>query len=159
MSESAKAPGWLRFCADLVGLSGAAQRHIGTQLKRQFHPARNGDRERSLTTHGTTSSGSWLLTVAAVPSGANIDHLPDHVDAKQYQTASSRSMLLLDRPDGSTFGSRYRGEPEPRTPDRDAEIALAPLHSLAATFRTVPPRKRHSNKQHRGKRAKKNRRR
>jgi hypothetical protein len=68
-SESVKSPGWLRFGADLVGLSGAAQRRIGAQLKKQCHRARNGDRERSLTTHGATSSGSWLLSLAAVPAG------------------------------------------------------------------------------------------
>jgi hypothetical protein len=92
-------------------------------------------------------------------SGANIDHLPEYMDAKQYQTASSRSMLLLYRPDGSLLGSRYRGEPEPRKADRDAEIALAPLHSLAATFSSPPPRGRQSKKQRRGKPAKKKRRR
>lgn len=157
-SESTKAPGWLRFGADLVGLSGAAQRHIGKDLKAQCRRARKGDLERSLTTHGTTSSGSWLFTAAAVPSGASIDHLPQYMDAKQYQTRSSRSMLLLYRPDGSLFGSRYRGEPEPQTPERDAEIAVAPLHSLASTFNNIPQKARRSAKQRRGKRTRKKRR-
>jgi hypothetical protein len=158
-SESAKSPGWLRFGADLVGLSESAQRDIGKKLEEQCHQARGGDIERSLTTHGTTSAGPWLLTAAAVPDGASIDHLPEYIDAKQYQTRSSRSMLLLYETDGSLSGSRYRGEPQPRTADRDAAIEVTPLRSLAATFNKVPPSARRSTRQLRGKRGKKNRRR
>lgn len=157
-SESAKSPGWLRFGADLVGLSDGAQRDIGRKLKEQCHRARGGNIERSLTTHGTTCTGPWLLTAAAVPHGASIDHLPEYMDAKQYQTRSSRSMLLLYKTDGSLMGSRYCGEPQPRTADRDAAIEVAPLRSLAVTFNKVPPSARRSTRQLRGKRGKKNRR-
>jgi hypothetical protein len=156
-SESAKAPGWLRFGADLVGLSGKAQRNIGRRLKEQHRRARRGDIERSLTTHGTTPSGSWLLTASVVPEGASIDHLPGYMDAKQYQTQSSRSLLLLYKPDGSLSGSRYRGHPEPRTADGDAAVELAPLHSLSATFSKAPPSARRSTRKLRGNRSKKNR--
>ena len=158
-SESAKSSGWLRFGADLVGLSESAQRHIGRKLKEQCRQARGGDIERSLTTHGTTSSGPWLLTASVVPNGASVDHLPEYMDAKQYQTHSSRSMLLLYETDGSLAGSRYRGEHQPRTADRDAAIEVAPLRSLAATFSKVPPSARRGSKQLRGKRSKKNARR
>jgi len=158
-SESAKSPGWLRFGADLVGLSGSAQVDIGKKLKVQSRQARGGDIERSLTTHGTTSSGPWLLTASVVPDGASIYHLPEYIDAKQYQTRSSRSMLLLYETDGSLSGSRYRGEPQPPTADRDAAIGVAPLRSLAATFSKVPPSARRGTAQLRGKRGKKNRRR
>jgi hypothetical protein len=156
-SEESQTPGWLRFGADLVGLSGAAQQRIGRDLKRQCRTARGGDRERSLTTHGTTSVGSWLLTAAAVPHGAETEHLPRYIDAKQYQTQASRSMLLLYGTDGSLIGSRFRGEPEPRTAQRDAEIAVSPLRSLAATFGNVPPSARRKTKQLRGKRTKRRR--
>jgi hypothetical protein len=61
------------------------------------------------------------------------------MDAKQYQTRSSRSMLLLYKTDGSLSGSRYRGEPQPRTAERDAAIEVAPLRSLSATFSKAPP--------------------
>lgn len=158
-SESAKSPGWFRFGADLAGLSESAQRDIGKNLKEQCRQARLGDIERSLTTHGTTSSGPWLLTASVVPDGASIEHLPEYMDAKQYQTRSSRSMLLLYATDRSLTGSRYRGEPQPRTVDRDAAIEIAPLRSLEATFSRLPPSARRSSKQLRGKRGKKNRRR
>lgn len=156
-SEESHAPGWLRFGADLVGLSGTAQQRIGRDLKTQCRAARGGDRERSLTTHGTTSAGSWLLTAAAVPNGAETDHLPGYMDAKQYQTRASRSMLLIYGDDGKLIGSRFRGDPEPRTPERDAEIAVSPLRSLAATFGSVPPSARRQTKQLRGKRGKRRR--
>ncbi|GII23839.1 hypothetical protein Pme01_34360 [Planosporangium mesophilum] len=145
--------------ADLVGLGESAQRDIGKKLGEQCHQARGGDIERSLTTHGATSAGPWLLTAAAVPDGASIDHLPEYIDAKQYQTRSSRSMLLLYETDGSLSGSRYRGEPQPRTADRDAAIEVTQLRSLAATFHKVLPSARRSTRQLRGKRGKKNRRR
>ena len=154
-SETAGSPGWLRFGADLVGLGGSGQRAIGRELRSQCRNARGGDRERSLTTHGTSSTGSWLLTAAAVPDGAPIAHLPEYLDAKQYQTRASRSMLLLYGTNGRLTGSRYRGEPEPRTPQRDAAIAVAPLRSLATTFRSIPPSARRSTKQLRGKRTRK----
>ena len=99
-SESAQSPGWLRFGADLVGLSDEAQRDIGRSLVEQTRQARGGDIERSLTTHGTTSFGSWLLTASVVPDGASTEHLAPYIEAKQYQTRSSRSMLLLYRTDG-----------------------------------------------------------
>lgn len=158
-SEPTKSPGWLRFGADLVGLSEQAQRDIGLNLKEQCRQARGGVVERSLTTHGTTSAGSWLLTASVVPYGASIDHLPEYMDAKQYQTESSRSMLLLYDTDGSLRGSRYRGQPQPRTPERDAAIEVAPLRTLAETFGKPPPGARRSAHQLRGKRGKKNRRR
>ena len=158
-SESAKSPGWLRFGADLVGLSEVAQRSLGNKLEQQRRRAIGGDIERSLTTHGTTSCGSWLFTASVVPDGASADHLPEYQDAKQYQTASSRAMLLLYDTDGSLKGSRFRGEPQARTPEQDAAIGVAPLLSLAATFTNPPPSARRSTRQLRGKRAKQNRRR
>ena len=156
-SEESKAPGWLRFGADLVGLSGSAQQRLGRDLKTQCRAARGGDRERSLTTHGTTSAGSWLLTAAAIPNGAETDHLPKYIDAKQYQTQATRSMLLLYGTDGTLFGSRFCGDPEPRSAERDAEIAVSPLRSLASTFSPLPPSARRSTKQLRGKRSKRRR--
>lgn len=156
-SAESKAPGWLRFGADLVGLSGLAQRRIGSDLKRQCRAARGGNRERSLTTHGTTSAGSWLLTAAAIPKGAETDHLPQYVDAKQYQTQASRSMLLLYGTDAKLIGSRFRGDSEARSAERDAEIAVSPLRSLASTFSSLPPSARRSTKRLRGKRPKRRR--
>lgn len=155
--EESRSPGWLRFGADLVGLSGTAQQRIGRDVKAQCRDARGGDRERSLTTHGTTSAGSWLLTAAAVPREASTDHLPRYIDAKQYQTQASRSMLLLYDTAGKLVGSRFRGEPEPRSAERDAEAAISPLRSLAVTFGTVPPSARRATRRLRGKRSKRRR--
>ena len=158
-SESAKSSGWLRFGADLAGLSDRAQRDIGKGIKEQCRNARGGEIERSLTTHGTSPQGAWLLTAAAVPKGASTVHLPEYIDAKQYQTNSSRSMLLLYNTDGVLEGSRFCGDPQPRTAERDAEIEVVPLRSLKATFSTVPPSARRTTKRLRGKRGSKNRRR
>lgn len=146
-SEQSESPGWLRFGADLVGLRGSAQQNIGRDLKAQCRAARGGDRERSLTTHGSTSVGSWLLTAAAVPKGAETDHLPRYMDAKQYQTQASRSMLLLYGIDGTLFGSRFCGDPETRSAERDAEISVTPLRSLASTFGILPRSARRRTKQ------------
>lgn len=157
-SESAKSPGWLRFGADLVGLSDRAQRDIGRGLKKQCRNARGGVIERSLTTHSASPQGAWLLTASVVPKGAGTDHLPKYIDAKQYQTHSSRSMLLLYNTDGALEGSRFCGDPQPRTAERDAEVEVVPLRSLKATFSTVPPSARRSTKRLRGKRGSKNRR-
>jgi hypothetical protein len=162
-SESAKSPGWLRFGADLVGLSDKAQCDIGKMLKDQCRKARGGDVERSLTTHGTTSCGSWLLTASVVPNGASTEHLDQYIEAKQYQTRANRSMLLLYRTDGSLTGSSYRGGTKPRTATRDAAIAALPLQSLASTFNSaavnkIPPSARRNTRRLRGKRGKTNRR-
>lgn len=153
-SESAKSAGWLRFGADVVGLSGTAQRNLGRRLAEQTRQARKGGIERSLSTHGTTPVGSWLLTASVVPPGAATDHLPGYLDAKQYQTQASRAMSLLYSSDGSFEGSLFRGDPQLRSAERDAVIDVAPLHSLAMTFGKVPPSARRSTKQLRGKRGK-----
>ncbi|WP_200954659.1 MULTISPECIES: hypothetical protein [unclassified Nocardioides] len=152
-SQQSKSPGWLRFGADLVGLSGPAQQSLGREIKAMCRRSRGGERERSLTTHGTTSEGPWLLTACAVPAGVDIDHVPDYVSAKQYQTAASRSMVLLYRTDGRLYGSRFIGHPEVRTVARDAEMEIAPLRSLARTFATVPPSAKRATRQLRGKRS------
>lgn len=157
-SASAKPPGWLRFGADLVGLSERAQHDIQKRLREQRRNARGGDIERSLTTHGTTPAGSWLLTASVVPEGANTDHLPHYIDAKQYQTRSSRSMLLIYGINGALQGSRFRGSLQPRTAERDSEIGVTPLRNLKATFSTVPPSARRSTIGLRGKRSRKRRR-
>lgn len=151
VSADVKAPGWLRFGADLVGLSERAQRDIGRAIKDQCRRARSGDIERSVTTHGTTSSGPWLLCASAVPDGARTEHLPAYVDAKQYQTESSRAMLLLYGTDGSLRGYQYRGTPFDRTPERDAQIETLPLRSLKKTFGSVPPSARRRTRRLRGK--------
>lgn len=157
-SESDKTPGWLRFGADLVGLSEQAQRKIEKGLQGQRRRTRGGTVERSLTTHATSAHGSWLLTLSVVPEGARTDHLPEYMDAKQYQTASTRSMLLLYDPDGALKDTRYRGQPQRRTAERDAALELAPLLSLADTFTVVPPGARRNKKQLRGKRSSRRRR-
>jgi hypothetical protein len=150
-AEEARSPGWLRFGADLVGLSGKAQRELGTKLKKQIRAARGADREQSLTTHGTSPTGAWLLCAAVVPDGVPTAHLPDYVDAKQYQTASNRAMLLTYAPDGSLTGSRYRGDPPVRTAEQDEAVSMTSLRSLTATFATLPPSARRSTKRLRGK--------
>jgi len=76
------------------------------------------------------------------------------MDAKQYQTASTRSMLLLYDPDGALKGSRYRGEPQWRTAEREAAVEHAPLLSPADTFTVVPPSARRITRRLRGKRGK-----
>jgi hypothetical protein len=157
-SEASSTPGWLRFGADLVGLSGAAQDSLGKALRQQTRRAVGGDVERTVTTHGTTSVGSWLLTLAAVPAGVSTAHLLDYLQAKQYQTESSRAMLLLYDTSGRITGSLFEGAPQARSAARDAEIASAPLQSLATTFSTQPPSARRAKRQLRGKRAKKKRR-
>lgn len=133
-AEGARSPGWLRFGADLVGLSQQAQRDVGRALKVQRRRARGGRIERSITTHGTTSVGSWLMTACVVPDGAATDHLVHYVEDKQYQTRSSRAMLLLYTISGKLTGSRYRGDLELRTSERDAAVAASGLYSLQETF-------------------------
>ncbi|MEC5192676.1 hypothetical protein RCH17_002978 [Arthrobacter sp. MP_M7] len=155
--ESVQSPGWLRFGADLVGLSEKAQRDIGKGLKEQCRRARGSAVERSLTTHSAASHGSWLLTLAVVPQGATTEHLPEYMEAKQYQTRSSRSMLLLYEDDGSLTGSHYRDRPEARTADRDRAIDIAPLRSLPMTFSKLPPSARRSTVRLRSKRGNKKR--
>lgn len=151
-ADEARSPGWLRFGADLVGLSGKSQRELGTRLKRQIRAARGADREQSLTTHGTSTTGGWLLCAAVVPDGAQTAHLPGYIDAKQYQTRSNRALLLTYAPDGSLTGSRYRGAPPAQTPEQDEAVRLMPLQSLAATFAALPPSARRASRRLRGKR-------
>jgi hypothetical protein len=156
-SEAAQTPGWLRFGADLVGLSESAQRNLGKNLRELRRTAQGGGIERSLTTHGAGSYGSWLLTISVAPKDASTDHLAEYMDAKQYQTLSDRSMLLLYQPDGSLIGTRYRGRPQERTIDRDYAVDNAPLRSLKVTFSKLPPSARRSTVRLRGSRGKKKR--
>ncbi|MEQ7739962.1 hypothetical protein, partial [Escherichia coli] len=65
--EAAKTSGWLRFGADLVSLSERAQGNMGKNLKELRRAARGGVIERSLTTHGVSLYGSWLLTISVAP--------------------------------------------------------------------------------------------
>lgn len=140
-SEAAHWPGWLRTGADLISLSRSSQRHIGKSLKTIRRLARTGKRERSLTTHGTGPHGSWLLTLAVARADVPVDHLADYLGAKQYQTRSSRALLLIYRPDGSIVSSDHRSEPQPRSPERDQEIATTPLLDLESTFAPGPARR------------------
>ncbi|WP_248761451.1 hypothetical protein [Pseudarthrobacter sp. SSS035] len=156
-SEATHPRGWLRFGADLVGLSESAQGSIGKNLKAVRRTARGGGIERSLTTHGASSFGSWLLTMSVAPKDASTDHLAEYMDAKQYQTHSDRAMLLLYQPDGSLIGTRYRGRPQERTTDRDHAVEIAPLRGLKMTFTKLPPSARRSTVRLRGARGKKKR--
>lgn len=157
VSAKAQSPGWFRFGADLVGLSGDAQAKLAKDLKAATGRAVGGDRERTVTTHGTGPAGPWLLTLAAAPADADTDHLLDYMADKHYQTHASRSMLLLYDTRGILQGSSYRRTPEERSPSRDAAVALSPLNSLAKTFSQAPPSARRATRQLRGKRPKKRR--
>jgi hypothetical protein len=148
--ERSGAPGWLRFGADLVSLSEESQRSIGRDLSANGQRFRVDGLEYSLTTHGTTQFGSWLLSAAHAPIGAPADHLSEYSDAKQYQTKSDRAMVLLLDPDGEIRGSRFQPTAETRTPERDDEIASAPLWSLAKTFSKPPPSARRATRRLRG---------
>ena len=158
ISARAQSPGWLRFGADLVGLSGDAQTKLGKDLRAVCRRASESDKERSLTTHGTTSEGAWLLTVSSASRTASTEHLPIYLDDKHYQTQAARSMLLLYDTNAVLRGSIFLGTPQERTNDRDAAVAASPLHSLAKTFSTAPPSARRTTRQLRGKRPKKKRR-
>lgn len=57
--------------------------------------------------------------------------------------------------DGSLIGSRYRGEPEKRTVDRDNAVEIAPVRSLESTFSKLPPSARRSTVRLRGGRGRK----
>lgn len=156
-SEAAKTSGWLRFGADLVALSERAQGNIGKNLKELRRAARGGGIERSLTTHGVSLYGSWLLTISVAPKDASTHHLAEYMNDKQYQTHSDRAMLLLCQPDGRLIGTRYRGTPQERTADRDQAIEIAPLRDLKMTFTQLPPSARRSTVRLRGGRGKKKR--
>jgi hypothetical protein len=157
VSAREQSPGWFRFGADLVGLSGDAQTKLAKNLKATCRRAVGGDRERTVTTHGTTPAGPWLLTLAAAPQDADTDHLLMYMRDKHYQTHASRSMLLLYNTDGVLQGSLYSRSPQERTTERDAAVALSPLNSLAKTFSHAPPSARRPTRRLRGKRPKKRR--
>lgn len=137
--EESKSHGWLRFGADLVGLSEKGQRDIGKQLASQRRAAHGGNVERSLTTHAASDYGSWLLTLSAVPPDASTEMLPDYLAAKQYQTRSDRAMLVFYSTDGEILETHYRAKSQDITPERDAAVADLPLFSLESTFRSKPP--------------------
>ncbi|MCW3158600.1 hypothetical protein [Micropruina sonneratiae] len=147
-SESRKAPGWLRFGADLVTLSEEAQLRMGASLLDRCREAGRSKSEHSMFVHGVSEAGSWALVAWA--ECANAEHAAAYTDLKKYQTKASRSMLLLYDKAANLQGMRYDDRLWEQSDAMDAAVAAAPLMSLEDMVRPVPPSARRGTKRLRG---------
>ena len=92
-------PGWLRFGADLLSLSGAAQRGLAGEVRRLVMRTRGDGRPHSLMQSYAGPHGHPAIFVESTPSSeypsTALDRLRTYMTVKKHQLRSDRSLGIV----------------------------------------------------------------
>lgn len=105
MLHEEQAPGWLRFGADLLGLSGETQQRLGAAIDQLIDQTRSDGGYHTLVEGFAGNFGYPTFFAACAPATMPTleatSHLGRYISAKKHQVRSDRSLGLL-------FGDRHQ---------------------------------------------------
>lgn len=117
-------PGWLRFGADLLGLSGPTQEGLGREIANLVERTRTDGEYHTLTQGYAGPWGYPTFFAAAAPKGWRIkyaaEELRTYMVAKKHQVRSDRSLGLLFEDDGRIVSVIYLNDEPTENTDLDA---------------------------------------
>ncbi|WP_455837058.1 hypothetical protein [Pseudarthrobacter siccitolerans] len=136
-------PGWLRFGADLAGLSGVAQQGIGNHVKRLVTMTRDdGEFHRSI----QNFPGPWghpVLFMGSKPESwplaQGAERLAAYGTLKKYQLQADRSLELLFDTKYQIVSVRYLNDPYVQSDNMDQRLRESKLVAPARMPKAVPP--------------------
>lgn len=158
--QGAEAPGWLRFGADLLALSGETQQRLGAALDNLIGQTRTDGEYHTLAQSFAGNSGYPTLFAACAPTIMPVEeaaeHLRTYMQAKKHQLQSDRALGLLFNDRHEVVAGLYMNE----LPTDDVELEeLGEIIGLRQTW-TERSGSKAANKKRRGrKKAKKRKRR
>lgn len=123
-----RAPGWFRFGADLLALSGEAQAGLVDGVNRLLEMTSVDRLPHSLVQSFASPLGYPSFFAVTVPDGHDhqplADHLVNYMTAKKHQLRSDRALGVLVMESGRTLASVYMND-LPQSDDRVDEAGRA----------------------------------
>ncbi|SDE24273.1 hypothetical protein SAMN05660485_00299 [Blastococcus fimeti] len=138
-----QSPGWLRFGADLLALSGRAQSELASATKKLIKQTRIDGKPHRLA-QGFAGDDGYVLVVAQTrPGTAEIVHstasLETYLRAKKHHIRADRALGILVEKDSSISHVFYEDKDSAGDPDMDALVTAMQLGSVPPTGRPIPP--------------------
>lgn len=153
-------PGWLRFGADILGLSGQAQKKLGKQVDELVDMTRRDGRWHSLVQAWAGMWGYPTFFAATTSRDESRERsaakMGDYMVAKKHQLGSDRSLGLLLDENHDIIHVLYLNDP-PAARDQRLEVlgARIGLQPVEQSRRPIPPSARRTTLRLRGTTAKK----
>jgi hypothetical protein len=134
-------PGWFRFAADLLSLSGKTQARLATGIKKLWRQTRADGRPHSLMQSYAGAWGHPAFFAAAIPTTADstaaAESLRRYMSAKKHQLRSDRALGVLFDERGSIIDVVYANEPHAPSVELDLLVERMELMPLSRSNR--PP--------------------
>lgn len=141
-------PGWLRFGADLAGLSEAGQRSLGRNFQQVVKLTKKDGKFHSFAQNHVDQWGHGVFLIGSKPSKESIqrcrDHLGSYVDAKKYQLRADRALSVLVDEQGNLLEAGYKNGQYEQNDDLDQLVIAKGLRTPERTGRSIPPSARRS---------------
>jgi hypothetical protein len=136
-------PGWLRFGADLAGLSGVAQQGIGNHVKRLVTMTRDDGEFHSSIQNFPGPWGHPVLLMGSKPERRplqqGVERLAAYGTLKKYQLHADRSLELLFDTKYQIVSVRYLNDPYVQSDNMDQRLRESKLVAPARMPKAVPP--------------------
>lgn len=148
--QDGKKPGWFRFSADLLNLSGDAQEKLAGDIQTLISKTKKDGRPHSLFVAFAGSWGYPTLFVGTQPGSmaqpAASNRLATYGIAKKHQIKSDRALMVLLDERGKVRSVRYDNAPYVDNKDLDALGHAAGLLPPEFMARPIPPSARRATK-------------
>lgn len=151
-------PGWLRFGADLLNLSGEGQKALTADVTRVVKAAKRDQDFHSLVQEIVGQWGYALLFVTASSHGheESLERLQLYMRAKKYQLKADRALGIHLNDSGEIIAVIYANSPEQDDDDDLSEVVKElGLKRAEGRSRAIPPSARRSTVRLRGGKRKK----
>ena len=139
--EDQRRPGWFRFAADLLSLSGKTQARLATGIKKLWRQTRADGRPHSLMQSYAGAWGHPAFFAATIPPAADFtaaaESLRRYITAKKHQLRSDRALGVLYNEQGSIIDVLYVNEPYAPSVELDLLVDRIKLMPLGRSSR--PP--------------------
>lgn len=141
-------PGWLRFGADLAGLSEAGQRGLGRNFQQVVKLTKKDGKFHSFAQSHFDQWGHGAFFIGSKPSHESVErcraHLSSYVDAKKYQLRADRALSVLVDDHGGLLEADYRNGQYEHSDDMDQLVIEKGLRAPERTGKSIPPSARRS---------------
>jgi hypothetical protein len=141
-------PGWLRFGADLAGLSGVGQRSLGRNFHEVVKLTKGDGRFHSFAQNHVDQWGHGLFLIGSKPSSESIercrDHLKSYVLLKKYQLRADRALSVLVDQSGELLEVGYNTGSYEQSDELDRLVIEKGLRPPERTGKSIPPSARRS---------------
>ncbi|WP_104111185.1 hypothetical protein [Arthrobacter sp. N199823] len=154
-------PGWLRFGADIAGLSEASQNGLGRNLKEVVKLTRSDGRVHSYAQNHVDLWGHGVFLVCSKPATESLErcseHLESYVHVKKYQLRADRALGVVVNERSEFVNVQYRNDKFVYSQAMEQLVVERGLRDPRRTGNSIPPSARRTTVRLKAKRNKKRR--